>query len=128
VAVGVSAVVLPLRRGALLTPGVHRASAGMSFVAPVAAPQNLAMAIRTLKDANFWVVAAATGDGSQSATTFDWPGRTALIMGSEAEGVAHLLLQESDFSVALPMDPRVESLNVAVATGALAYLWRRQWP
>jgi tRNA G18 (ribose-2'-O)-methylase SpoU len=49
-------------------------------------------------------------------------------MGSEAEGVAHLLLQESDFSVALPMDPRVESLNVAVATGALAYLWRRQWP
>lgn len=128
VAVGVSAVVLPLRRGALLTPGVHRASAGMSFVAPVAAPQNLAMAIRTLKEANFWVVAAATVEGSQSATTFDWPGRTALIMGSEAEGVAHLLLQESDFSVALPMDPRVESLNVAVATGALAYLWRRQWP
>jgi 23S rRNA (guanosine2251-2'-O)-methyltransferase len=128
VAVGVSAVVLPLRRGALLTPGVHRASAGMSFVAPVAAPQNLALAIRTLKEANFWVVAAATGEGSQSATTFDWPGRTALIMGSEAEGVAHLLLQESDFSVGLPMDPRVESLNVAVATGALAYLWRRQWP
>ena len=128
VAVGVSAVVLPLRRGALLTPGVHRASSGMSFVAPVAAPQNLAQAIRTLKEANFWVVAAATGEGSQSATTFDWPGRTALIMGSEGEGVAYLLLQESDFSVALPMDPRVESLNVGVATGALSYLWRRQWP
>ncbi|MEO8540189.1 MAG: 23S rRNA (guanosine(2251)-2'-O)-methyltransferase RlmB [bacterium] len=128
VAVGVSAVVLPLRRGALLTPGVHRASAGISFVAPVAAPQNLAMAIRTLKEANFWVVAAATGEGSQSATAFDWPGRTALVMGSEGEGVGHLLLEESDFKVALPMDPRVESLNVGVATGALAYLWRRQWP
>ncbi|MGE0601121.1 MAG: 23S rRNA (guanosine(2251)-2'-O)-methyltransferase RlmB [Dehalococcoidia bacterium] len=128
VAVGVSAVVLPLRRGALLTPGVHRASAGLSFVAPVAAPQNLAMAIRILKENNFWVVAAATGEGSQSATAFDWPGRTALVMGSEGEGVGQLLLRESDFSVALPMDPRVESLNVGVATGALAYLWRRQWP
>jgi 23S rRNA (guanosine2251-2'-O)-methyltransferase len=128
VAVGVSAVVLPLRRGALLTPGVHRASAGMSFVAPVAAPQNLAMAIKTLKEANFWIVAAATGEGSQAATSFDWPGRTALVMGSEAEGVGHLLLSESDFRVALPMDPRVESLNVGVATGALSYLWRRQWP
>lgn len=128
VAVGVSAVVLPLRRGALLTPGVHRASAGISFVAPVAAPQNLAMAIRTLKEANYWVVAAATGEGSQSATAFDWPGRTALVMGSEGEGVGHLLLEESDFRVGLPMDPRVESLNVGVATGALAYLWRRQWP
>ena len=128
VAVGASAVVLPLRRGALLTPGVHRASAGLSFVAPVAAPQNLAMAIKTLKEANFWVVAAATGEGSQSATTFDWPGRTALVVGSEGEGVGQLLLRESDFSVALPMDSRVESLNVGVATGALAYLWRRQWP
>lgn len=128
VAVGVSAVVLPLRRGALLTPGVHRASAGLSFVAPVAAPQNLAMAIKTLKEANFWIVAADAGEGSQPATSFDWPGRTALVMGSEGEGVGQLLLKESDFQVALPMDPRVESLNVAVATGALAYLWRRQWP
>lgn len=128
VAVGVSAVVLPLRRGALLTPGVHRASAGLSFIAPVAAPQNLAMAIKTLKEANFWVVAAAAGEGSQSATSFDWPGRTALVMGSEGEGVGQLLMKESDFSVALPMDPRVESLNVGVACGALSYLWRRQWP
>ncbi|HMO95115.1 MAG TPA: 23S rRNA (guanosine(2251)-2'-O)-methyltransferase RlmB [Tepidiformaceae bacterium] len=128
VAVGVDAVVLPLRRGALFTPGVHRASAGLSFIAPVAAPQNLAMAIRSLKEANYWVVAADAGDGAQSATAFDWPGRTALIMGSEGEGVGHLLRQESDFAIELPMDPRVESLNVGVATGALAYLWRRQWP
>jgi len=128
VAVGVAAVVLPLRRGALLTPGVHRSSAGLSFIAPVAAPQNLAMAIKTLKEANFWIVAADAGEGAQSATAFDWPGRTALVMGSEEEGIGQLLLKESDFRVALPMDPRVESLNVAVATGALAYLWRRQWP
>lgn len=128
VAVGTDAIILPLRRGALLTPGVHRASAGLSFVAPVAAPQNLAMAIRTLKEANYWVVAADAGEGAQSATSFDWPAKTALVMGSEGEGVSHLLLHESDFRVALPMDPRVESLNVGVATGALSYLWRRQWP
>jgi len=127
VAVGVDAVVLPFRRGALLTPGVHRASAGISFIAPVAAPQNLAMAIRTLKEAGYWVVAADAGEGSQPATSFDWPRRTALILGSEGEGVGHLLRRESDFAVALPMDPRVESLNVGVACGALAYLWRRQW-
>ncbi|MCC7365371.1 MAG: 23S rRNA (guanosine(2251)-2'-O)-methyltransferase RlmB [Dehalococcoidia bacterium] len=128
VAVAVDAIVLPRRRGALLTPGVHRASAGMSFLAPVAAPQNLAQAVATLKEAGYWVVAADAGDGSQLATTFDWPKKTALIMGSEGEGVSHLLRRESDFAVALPMDPRVESLNVGVACGALAYLFRRQWP
>jgi hypothetical protein len=41
VAVGVDAVVLPLRRGALLTPGVHR-QRGHQLHRPVAAPQNLA--------------------------------------------------------------------------------------
>ncbi|MFN8506059.1 MAG: 23S rRNA (guanosine(2251)-2'-O)-methyltransferase RlmB [Dehalococcoidia bacterium] len=128
VAVGTAAVVLPRRRGALLTPGVHRASAGLSFLAPVVAPQNLNQAIATLKEAGFWVVAAATGEGSVPATEFDWPRKTALVLGSEGEGVAHLLLRESDFRVALPMDPRVESLNVGVACGALSYLWRRQWP
>ena len=78
-------MVLPLRRGALLTPGVHRASAGLSFIAPVAAPQNLAMAIKTLKEANFWIVAAAAGEGAQPATAFDWPGRTALARATDAE-------------------------------------------
>ena len=128
VAVGVDAIVLPARRGALLTPGVHRASAGLSFIAPVCAPQNLNLALRELKEAGYWIVAADTGEGSQSATAFDWPAKTALIVGSEGEGIGQLLRRESDFVVALPMDPRVESLNVGVATGALAYLWRRQWP
>ncbi|MCC6382228.1 MAG: RNA methyltransferase, partial [Dehalococcoidia bacterium] len=128
VAVGADAVVLPRRRGALLTPGVHRASAGLSFLARIAAPQNLAAAVRGLKEAGYWVAAADAGEGSQSATAFDWPKRTALILGSEGVGVGQLLLRESDFRVALPMDPRVESLNVGVACGALAYLYRRQWP
>lgn len=128
VAVGVDAIVLPPRRGALLTPGVHRASAGLSFIAPVCAPQNLNMAIKLLKEAGYWVVAADTGEDSVSATAFDWPAKTALIMGSEGEGIGALLRRESDFVVALPMDPRVESLNVGVATGALSYLWRRQHP
>jgi 23S rRNA (guanosine2251-2'-O)-methyltransferase len=128
VAVGVDAVVVPPRRGASLTPGVHRASAGLSFIAPVATPQNLAAAIRDLKESGYWIVAADAGEGSQDATSFDWPQKTALILGSEGEGVGQLLRRESDFVVALPMDARVESLNVGVACGALAYLWRRQWP
>ena len=128
VAVGADAVVLPPRRGALLTPGVHRASAGLSFIAPVAAPQNLARAVMQLKDAGYWAVAAATGEGTVDATAFDWPAKTVLVLGSEGHGVSRLLRDLADFAVALPMDPCVESLNVAVAGGALAYLWRRQWP
>jgi 23S rRNA (guanosine2251-2'-O)-methyltransferase len=128
VAVGVDAVVLPKRRGASLTPGVHRASAGFSFAAPVVEPKNLARAVEDLQGAGFWVVAAHSGEGVQPATTFDWPQRTALVLGSEGEGVSRLLLERADFTVELPMDAQVESLNVGVAAGVLMYLWRRQWP
>ena len=128
VAVGAACVVVPLRRGATLTPGVHRASAGLSLLAPVTAPQNLARAVTQLKEAGYWVVAAASGTAAEDATTFEWPERTALILGGEERGVGRLLLELSDFRVALPMDSRVESLNVGVASGALAYLWRARWP
>lgn len=127
VALGVEAVVTPRRRGASLTPGVHRASAGLSFVAPVATPQNLAAAVRQLKQLGYWIV-AADGEGAVDATSFDWPNKTALILGNEEKGVSRLLLDEADFTVALPMDGAAESLNVGVAFGALGYLWRRQWP
>ena len=128
VATGAEVVVLPPRRGVALTPGVHRASAGLSFLAPVAPPQNLARALAQLKEAGYWVVAASPGEGAEDATTFDWPDRTALVLGGEERGVGRLLTESSDFRVALPMDSRVESLNVGVACGALAYLWRARWP
>ena len=128
VAIGVDGVVIPKRRGASLTPGVHRASAGFSFVAPVVEPQNLARTVEELKGAGFWVVAAHSGEGVQPATTFDWPQRTALVLGSESKGISRLLLDRSDFKVELPMNAQVDSLNVSVAAGVLMYLWRRQWP
>jgi 23S rRNA (guanosine2251-2'-O)-methyltransferase len=81
-----------------------------------------------LKELDYWVVSAGAGHDSSDATAFDWPRKTAFILGSEGEGVSRLLRDLSDFAVALPMDPRVESLNVGVACGALSYLYRRQWP
>lgn len=52
----------------------------------------------------------------------------ALALGGEERGVSRLLREAGDFRVALPMDARVESLNVGVACGVLAYLWRARWP
>ena len=127
VAIKAVAVVLSQRKGALLTPGVHRASAGLSFFAPVTAPGNLVGAVKDLKSAGFWIVAASSSNEAQDATKFDWPEKTALILGSEESGIRPLLLRESDYHIRLPMEPKVESLNVAVASGILAYLWKQRW-
>jgi len=124
-AVGTAAVVLPGRRTATLTPSVHKASAGMSLIAPLVVGRNLAQAAGALKEAGCWVVAAQPGEGSENALTFDWPEKTALIVGSEGAGISELMLKLSDFRVHLPMEPGVESLNVNAATAALCYLWKR---
>lgn len=42
-------------------------------------------------------------------------------MGGEHEGVAPLVLQNSDFAAKLPIAGRVESLNVAQACSVFCY-------
>jgi 23S rRNA (guanosine2251-2'-O)-methyltransferase len=47
-------------------------------------------------------------------------------MGSEGSGVSSLVRKKCDFECRLPQRGRVESLNVAQATTALAYEWLRR--
>ena len=53
-------------------------------------------------------------------------GRLALVMGSEGSGISRLVLEKCDFAAKLPQHGRVESLNVAQATTAIAYEWLRR--
>jgi len=56
----------------------------------------------------------------------DLTGPLALVVGSEGSGLPEDVLSEADLLVSIPMAPRVESLNVAVATALLIYEARRQ--
>ena len=56
----------------------------------------------------------------------DLTGPLALVVGSEGSGLPDDVLSEADLLVSIPMAPRVESLNVAVATALLIYEARRQ--
>jgi TrmH family RNA methyltransferase len=51
----------------------------------------------------------------------DWSGRTALILGGEAEGPGDRARSLAEGSVHIPMRPGIESLNAAVAGGILLY-------
>ena len=60
-------------------------------------------------------------DGAADLRDFTYPQKTLLIMGSEAEGVSHSLLEKSAARVKIPMLGEAESLNVGVAAGILLY-------
>ena len=124
-AVGASGVIIPSKRSALVTAATYKTSAGAVAHTPVARVSNINDALERLKKEGFWIAAA-----SEQSDGFIWNtnlhGKIALVMGNENEGVSRLVLQNCDFSVALPMEGEIASLNVAQAFTACAYEWLRQ--
>ncbi|RJP24539.1 MAG: 23S rRNA (guanosine(2251)-2'-O)-methyltransferase RlmB [Deltaproteobacteria bacterium] len=123
-AFGFDGVLIPEDRSCPVTGTVFRSSAGAAAHLPVVQVTNLARAIERLQEAGFWVFAAAGEDGSDLAG-FDPAKRTAVVLGSEEKGVRRLAREKCDGALRIPMAPGMESLNVSVAGGIIAYSIRK---
>ena len=123
--VGACGVLIQNKRSARVNMASYKTSAGAVAHLPIALEANLATNLEKLKDEGFWIVGAS--EHAQSVL-WDAPlsGRIVLVMGSEGSGLSKLTLKTCDLLVKLPQVGRVESLNVAQATTALAYEWMRQ--
>ena len=120
-AVGVHGIILPLRRTATITPAVVSSSSGASEHMLIT-QANLAQTLTQLKENGAWVVGLEGGEGSQTPDQVDLSGPLAVVVGSEAEGMRHLVQSSCDFLLALPMKGKVDSLNAAVAGSVALYL------
>ena len=128
-AVGVHGIVSPLAHTVEVTPAVVNASSGAGEHMHITRA-NLAQAIDTLKQENVWVVGLdQNGETVGAKTQRHLTGATALVVGSEGEGIRQLTRAKCDIILQLPMRGQVESLNAAVAGSValyLAYLARQQ--
>ncbi|MCX7945368.1 MAG: 23S rRNA (guanosine(2251)-2'-O)-methyltransferase RlmB [Hydrogenophilus sp.] len=124
-ATGVTALIAPKDRSCGLTPVVTKVACGAAETVPLLFVTNLARALRELQRAGVWVVGLA-GDAPESLFSCDLRGPTALVVGSEGEGLRQLTRACCDQVVRLPMAGCVESLNVAVAAGVALYEAVRQ--
>ena len=122
--VGAHGVIIPKRRAVGLTATVARTSAGALNYTPVAKVTNLAQTIEDLKKEGLWFVCADM-DG-EVMYRCNLTGPIGLVMGSEGEGVSRLVKEKCDFVAKVPMFGQIDSLNVSVATGVLAYEIVRQ--
>lgn len=119
-AAGATAVVIPERRSAEVTPAVCKASAGAVEHIPIARVRNLADFLRDAKEAGCWVYGAAAG----AKTAYDQPdytGGVVAVLGAEGKGLRPRVASMCDDLVSLPLRGRVESLNVSATAAVLLY-------
>ena len=122
---GVHGVFIPERRATGLTDVVAKVAAGAVEYVPVARVTNLVRLIEELKERNIWVV-GATANASQAYTDWDWNLPVAIFLGNEGRGLHRLVSERCDALVRIPVNGKIESLNVSVAAGVLLYEARRQ--
>ncbi len=123
---GVDLVIYSKNRGTDITPTVAKVSSGASELLNIIKVSNLADNIKAFQDAGYWVICTDVGEGAQSLHGFEFPEKTVLILGSEGEGVRHLLKKKADFRIYIPMKGNIDSLNVSQATAVLLSAYSSQ--
>jgi 23S rRNA (guanosine2251-2'-O)-methyltransferase len=120
-AFGAHGVVVPARRGAGVTAGAWKASAGALARVPVARAANLARALQSYREAGVFVAGL---DAAGDTAIRDLDLATAplvLVIGSEGRGLSRIVAQACDVLVRIPIAARTESLNAGVAAGIALY-------
>lgn len=127
-AAGAHGVIIPKHRAVGLTETVAKASAGAIEHVPVARVTNIAKTIDFLKEQHIWVVGTAE-TGSEDYRTLDGKTALALVIGNEGKGMTKLVQKKCDWTVHLPMQGAIPSLNASVAASLLMYeVFRKRWP
>ena len=122
---GAHGVVIPKHRSAGVTAVVEKTSAGAVEHMPVARVTNLVAALEELQKNGVWVYGTAA-EGDRSLWEADLTGGTAIVIGSEGDGMARLTREKCDFLLSIPMKGRISSLNASAAASVVLYEALRQ--
>ena len=122
---GAHGVIIPKRRSVGLTATVAKASAGAVEYMKVAKVGNINNAIAELKEKGVWIFGTAA-EGSIPMYKADLTGPTAIVIGSEGDGMSPLVRKNCDVTVHIPMKGHITSLNASAAASILLYEAVRQ--
>ena len=108
----------------LYNPNIIRSSLGSIFTVPVALCDNQE-AIEFLKNKKIQILTAQLQDSS-FYYDIDMRSGTALVIGSEADGLSEIWRKAADRHILIPMNGKMDSLNASVSAAILLYEAVRQ--
>lgn len=126
VAGGGKHVILTGRSNVGVNSTVIKTSAGALFQAEFARASNCSNVLNKLKEKGFWIVGTSNDDDAKSVYRANLPKEIAILVGNEHEGLGKLVKKNCDFLVRVPIDKKVDSLNVSVAFAIVFFEMLRQ--
>lgn len=122
---GVDAIILPLRGGSQVTSDAMKTSSGALHYMQICREFNLPATVEYLKNCGLQIV-ACTEKTQNNIFNVDFTVPTALVLGSEEDGISQEILNLADVKGAIPVLGNIESLNVSVSAGVALYEAVRQ--
>lgn len=122
---GAHGLLIPRKGAAQINADAVKTSAGALLTIPVCRERNLKNSITFLRQSGLQVV-ACTEKAEKYPAEVDLSMPTALILGSEEDGISGEYLKLTDEAVRIPMSGTIASLNVSVAAGVILYETVRQ--
>jgi 23S rRNA (guanosine2251-2'-O)-methyltransferase len=122
---GVHAIVIPAKGSAQINPDAIKTSAGALYKIPVCRHDNFMQTVRFLQESGLQLV-CCTEKTKDYIYKPDYTVPTAIVMGSEEDGIRNEIIRIADHLAKIPMFGEIESLNVSVSTGIIVYEAIRQ--
>ena len=118
------AVIIANPRTDMYNPNIIRSSVGGVFTNKIATGTTSEI-ISFLKERNVKIFCAAL-QASVPYHTCDFTSATAIVVGTEADGLSEEWLENSAQNIIIPMEGEIDSMNVSVAAGILIFEAKRQ--
>ena len=96
---------------------------GSLFHLPVVSVDRITDCLRGLRKSGYRVVASSLSD-AETLQGYEWPRKTALVVGNEARGVSDVVYEIADTRLRIPKTGKAESLNAAMAASVMLGHWR----
>ncbi|GAA0873034.1 RNA methyltransferase [Gangjinia marincola] len=123
-AAGVDAVIIANPRTDIYNPNIIRSSVGGIFTNHIAAAT--INELSSFLDQHSIMVYGAALQASVPYTSIDFNQPCAIAVGTEADGLSHEFLEITDQNIIIPMQGKIDSMNVSVAAGILLFEARKQ--
>ena len=81
--------------------------------------QVITSTINDLKKKGVWVVGCEADGQAYDSIDYDMP--LAVVLGSEGDGMSELVTKSCDFIASIPMNGKVNSLNVSCASAVILF-------